>query len=400
MRLRNSLFATVAVVLSGFASTELHAATSAEREVFLSRQRENVDFLFANADQIIGVEAIVAEGSDKAFYSRFGHAMLRFVKADGDFATDRVVSLVADVDMEELDAAKATFGGYRVLPLVRSLGEFWNAYVKTEGRPLSRHVILSNPELRQRLLQTLKAWIDNPDLAGSYTFLNNNCVGALARLLQRAGFPSEPGIDPKIPMNMGVWLNRSFLSPFPALQVESAKVLFDRMSGAFGIRLGDIVEGRNWPADSAETLMREFDDLAIKRMLIELPNMPYDVRRALIRSHNFRDGGATLEEVMSFKILPERLYQICLDDSCVADVVVSVTRLWSPNAWKDALREDDFSYWLALRNHRSLNENEFDWVNPKPPFTEEIKFFPRSLRKVPEILRFYQMLLRSQMSLL
>lgn len=58
-----------------------------------SSESAPIDQLLSQEDSIIGLEAIVAAGSNDAFYSRFGHAMLRFVKADGVFATDSVLSL-------------------------------------------------------------------------------------------------------------------------------------------------------------------------------------------------------------------------------------------------------------------------------------------------------------------
>src|SRR6185437_8884316 len=67
-------------------------------------------------DSVIGIEAIVAASSNQAVYSRFGHAMLRFVKADGDFATDTVLSLEANVPANQVSALKGIDGAYSVLP--------------------------------------------------------------------------------------------------------------------------------------------------------------------------------------------------------------------------------------------------------------------------------------------
>lgn len=375
----NSVLKRLALALACVLSMELHATTSSEQPEVIKAQRENIAYLTTHSDEIIGLEAIVADGTDDAFYSRFGHAMLRFVKADGDFATDIAVSLMADVDMQNLDTMKATFGGYPIVPVLNPMSRFWEEYVQTENRPLSRYVLVSTPTTRKKLIKTLKAWIENPKLAGTYTFIHNNCVGALAKLLETSGFPKTQAINPRIPTHFDQWLKQSLDSPFPVLRVTSPRAVLTKASSLLGIGLSDLNNGQKWPSDAASILNAQLSDLEIKQLLLELSGMPYPVRSELVQNHHFGNGTATLEDVMSFRPVPAEMYQLCQDESCMDRALASVSKLWSQDEWQDALRQDEFSFWLATGRRESD-----DIASPLPP---------ASLPKFPETLKYYQLLL-------
>ncbi len=375
------MLARLATALACVVSMELHAAIPSEQSEIVHAQRSYLAQLISRSDDIIGLEAIVADGTDEVFYSRFGHAMLRFVKADGNFATDIVLSLMADADLDHLDLAKATFGGYPVFPLLRPLSEYWEDYVQTENRPLSRHIIVSTPAQRKKLIGALANWINNPKLAGTYTFINNNCVGALARLLEEADFPKTFALNPKVPVHFGKWLNRSLVSPFPALRVDSPRALIADVASALKIEIDNIYSGQGWPDDAARTLHGRFTDLQIKQFLMQAPQMPSPIRSELASLHHFGNGGATLEEAMSFRTLPAHLYELCDSSDCAQKVLRSIKGYWTAGEWQDSSREDAFSLWLATGRDDS---NASDIASTP---------LPRTLPDHPDTVKYYQLLL-------
>lgn len=358
-----------------------------------SSESAPIDQLLSQEDSIIGLEAIVAAGSNDAFYSRFGHAMLRFVKADGVFATDSVLSLEANVADTNIDAMKGLFGGYTIAPTIQSLGDFWQEYVQTEERPLNRYVVLSTPVLRHKLLLELKAWYENPSLSGNYTFLKNNCVGALAKLLDDSGFPAAIGMYPIIPTDFNDWLSHSLLSPFPPTQMQSPKAVFTKLSQIVKIPLINLGSNSNWPANSADLIQANLSDLEIKQLLLELPQMPQPIRQALVKDHNFSNGGATLNQVMTYKPIPRTLYSPCATQACAADIISTAQTLWSQEEWSDAMHGDEFSFWLAFGDR---NQEDNDPVaTAKDGYAIDPSQATKCILRAPEMTLSYQLMLRS-----
>ncbi len=361
--------------------------------------RAEVNSAALDPANVIGIEAIVAAASDGAVYSRFGHAMLRFVKADGDFTTDLVVSLEADVGSAKIDALKGLDGGYKTVPTIDSFGDFWVKYVMTEERPLQRFIIPSTPEMRATLLSTLQSWIKNPALAGNYTFLNNNCVGALASLLEKSGFPRTIGMNPIIPTHLDGWLQHSFLSFYPGLEMQSPKLLYQRAARLLGITPEDFIAGRNWPSNAADTINGDFSDLEIKRLLLQLKNLPYQVRMALVPSHRFNNGGASLEQAMSYQTVPNSLYQVCATASCMRDVVNSMNQLWSAPLIRKSVSSARFVYSLVSRGEND-NDPVMQLADSGPElFNEDLSIFPENISKIPALIIHAQLFLREELGI-
>jgi len=286
---------------------------------------------------------------------------------------------MADVDLQEMSTAKATFGGYSIIPVLKPLSAFWEEYVQTENRPLSRYILVSTQSSRKRLIETLRTWIENPELAGTYSFLSNNCVGALARLLEASGFPKTSTLDPKIPVNFDDWLKKSLISPFPGVRAESPRAVIEATAKALSLEIDRVYDGTEWPSDAAKILNNQLSDLQIKRLLIQLPHMPLSVRSELIPSHRFGNGGATLEDVMSFKTIPAQLYSLCDTSACMQGALRLVPRYWSSDEWQDAYRKDDFAFWLA--------------TGRRDPNDPTAVLAPAPLPRYPETLKYYQLLL-------
>jgi Domain of unknown function (DUF4105) len=357
-----------------------------------------IDQLLSQESNIIGLEAIIAAGSDDAFYSRFGHAMIRFVKADGVFETDYVLSLEANVPDNQINAMKGVFGGYQVVPIVQSFGDFWEEYVQQEERPLSRYIVLSTPALRHQLLTQLKAWSENPKLSGDYTFLKNNCVGALAKLLDDSGFPTTIGIYPVIPTDWDTWLSESLLSPFPATQMQSPKDLYTKFTATLKISVDQSQTAANWPVNSAELIEAQLSDLEIKQLLLQMPQMPEAIRQSLVAKHNFSNGGANLDQVMTYKAVPTNLYAPCSTDACATQMLQSAQATWSASDFTAAMKRNDNAFWESFGDHNANDEvqgtvSKIGTVLDN--YSMDLKMAPKSISRDPEIAVGYQLALRA-----
>jgi hypothetical protein len=354
-----------------------------------------------DANGIIGIEAIVAAQSNGAFYSRFGHAMLRLVKADGNFATDPVLSLEADVPANQVDAVKGLDGAYRVVPDLETFGNRWLDYVSVEERPLQRIIIPTTPAMRARLLETLVKWINDPSAAGNYTFLRNNCVGALSKLFEESGFPSPPGrINPIIPTNLNGWLSASLLSLYPTLEMDSPKSLYDQAAAMLKISTADFTAGKNWPPNSAEILNAGLSDLDIKRILLNLPLVPETARDGLAKAHNF-SSGANLDQAMAYVPVPPSLYQTCADSSCAAEVAAELNQIWSADSVQSAVDQDRFAYATAVRYNfvGSSGDDGYSGGSDSVTYTEPLSQVVPSLAKAPDLIRSVQLFLQTESSI-
>ncbi|WP_290730377.1 DUF4105 domain-containing protein [Halobacteriovorax sp. JY17] len=109
-------------------------------------------------NQVIGLELIIASATDERVESKFGHSLFRFVDNDDDPGNDITISFVADVNGPKASNIGGVIGKYGVYPEVKSLRLFVNQYVKEESRPLERHLIPSNSQMQQALMDALDDW--------------------------------------------------------------------------------------------------------------------------------------------------------------------------------------------------------------------------------------------------
>ncbi len=109
-------------------------------------------------NQVIGLELIIASATDERVESKFGHSLFRFVDNDDNPGNDITISFVADVNGPKASNIGGVVGKYGVYPEVKSLRLFVNQYVKDQSRPLERHLILSNSQMRRALIDSLEDW--------------------------------------------------------------------------------------------------------------------------------------------------------------------------------------------------------------------------------------------------
>lgn len=130
------------------------------------------------------------------YYTWWGHLLLRFVgsSASGNPEEDYALSFLADFNDYPVDKWKASVGGYVVMPKIALLSEYRNEYIKNEKRSMKFYKMNSDRVQNQRLLITLRTWINKPETPGTYNFFTNNCAILMNKILVEAKILKEKGL--------------------------------------------------------------------------------------------------------------------------------------------------------------------------------------------------------------
>ncbi len=328
--LKQLSFSVVALLI--FLSSNVYAQAIERwekiQEAFLAQNQKNISALKEKENHIIGLELIVAAASTRALYSRWGHVLVRFVDDDSDWTNDFVLSFVALVEEPHLSAWKGLVGGYPTLAMVQAFQEVWNTYIRLEGRTLERYIIPTTSDMRQKMIALVSDWAVHPQKLGSYTFLSNNCAGAMGRCFEGSQVISSDNACPIVPIEFPEFLSEKRLIPHPKLVSEALWTLLEKGASILELSLANFYAGKEWPKDAAARLDRSLSDKEIKRLLVEPIQMPIEVRKELVKAHHFRNGGATFEEVTGVVLVPHVLYEICTDRVCAKEILSWERRIW------------------------------------------------------------------------
>jgi hypothetical protein len=241
------------------------------------------------SNEIVGLELLVADTTKKDFESRWGHALFRFVDINRKAANDLVVGYVAQVDSPGLSYFKGLFGGYALVPELRPLREFHQQYAAKANRHLDRFLFSSDKMLRKNLFLKLKReWLSyrsvflsnleiqktralkkakkyakkkrarvqsivslygkvvglrvvkdkknlrvfpikfklrRSKIPQKYTFLRNNCSGAIVKLLRSAGLKFLPrfSFNSIIPVKLDDFLAKHHLIHFKLPRIPTVQ---------------------------------------------------------------------------------------------------------------------------------------------------------------------------------
>lgn len=282
------------------------------RDMKLAINRNRIRDLL-NKKDIVGIELVVAGPNEAEVASRWGHAMLRFVDSDNDWRNDYVISFVLDQNEEELNLGKAIFGGYPILPETKTFGEFWSQYVKGEGRPLNRIIMPTTAKMREELLTSFQNRSENPATLGTYTFLNNNCAGALGELLSDAGFPHLG--KSSIPTHMEKWLQKSMMSPYPSMTITPPKETLKKASKLLGISYEELLAGENYPADTASLLEKKLDTKEQLVFYYQVDLIPSEVSNSM--ASKLSATNINIDDVYGLSSIAPEFYGVCRSVDCV-----------------------------------------------------------------------------------
>ena len=174
-------------------SPEYHKWLS-QRQKDSSHQKLMVDYLNNPAFKFDGLE-LIEVGPGEAYYSRWGHLLLRFKGSGATPEEDLTMGFLADFSDHPYSRYKSIFGGYEVLPKLDQLKNFQASYQSVEKRTMNFYPLTASDENRNKVLDILRTWIKNPALPGTYTFFFNNCVGLMNKLLFQSGIFTQEIVD-------------------------------------------------------------------------------------------------------------------------------------------------------------------------------------------------------------
>ncbi len=297
--------------------------------------------------------------------SSWGHAQLRFVGSGKAPYSDLVISFAANVEAKDMQFFnlpvyfKGMVGSYRVFPFVRKTRDFWDEYNKGEGRPIYRHIIPTNRELRRKLLLTLKNWIEltqtdvNRSPLKSYKFTSKNCVTVIMELLEESGFMlqgtlanTHMGITGILaPTDAPYFLRKELLNPFLPLVMSSYPAVLQKAADALDISLKDFLKGKNLPSDTDKILVSTLDRIALAQILTK-NSLALGSFFEIIKNYVHAGGYIEPELLYGLVTLPRDLYELCTDLAC-GERVKSASRqawVWVYNGiyddeWRAAFRE-------------------------------------------------------------
>lgn len=310
---------------------------------FLTSLASASDLVEFRAKKIVGIEILVA-GKGQGLESSFGHAFLRLVGEEGNWAKDTVIGFVADPSKvyqndkakEEVSSFKffAGFvsGAYPVSMQVSNLYDFWSQYVIREGRSIERKIILSTTEDRQNLLDSLDEMVNHPGKKlGNYSFLSRNCASMVLDLLTQSGFPHPIG-SILSPSSLLDHFDHSWNSPYPSMrfaQKSDADELFEK---------ADVdLKKESSKEQIIQKLTSKLSELEIKKMLV-VGSIEGVLRRELSKRYSFASG-VSYDEAVGINKLPESLYQYCDNLECARIVFDKVFKNQNIRVLKKFLRE-------------------------------------------------------------
>ena len=349
--------------------------------------REALTPLLARWDRIDGLELVVAEAPedrDVGIASRWGHALLRFVETQGDPIDNLVLGFAAGSGDHQISRWKAISGAYPVIPVVQSFGGYWLTYFRGQGRRLDRTIIPVSPQSLTRLRLALERLRDGHEDVGSYAFFTNNCAGALASLLELAGFPAD-GPKPIRPNAMNQWLGHHLMAPYPTLRDDHIRLTFEKAARLLGLESAQDVQSAadgaptHWPMDSADRLALGLTVVEQARLLHELPFLSPALRQHLLAIIRQAPTRPTLDHIIGLTPVPSSLYRLAAQPAEALEQLEAEAKLFGSKAQHEAHLKRDFAHWRAHWSH---------------PSDDTLRLRSEYL-KAPELVTHYRLLLES-----
>lgn len=301
---------------------------------YVKQIKENSSLLLnnlsLNKNKIIGIEYIVASGTDDALMSKFGHSLLRFVDNDYNNSNDIVLGFEADLPSPEISYMKGIGGGYESTIRFDSMQNYWQRYVRNENRPLLRYIIPSNAEMRSLLIDRLQKLNKNPELLGDYTFFSNNCAGLLANFFKDIGMARDlgKGLSGRIPTKLNDWLELSLLVPFRPIRSLTPESVFQKIKKILSIKEDDNMRDYDLWNDKAVKKIRF--NLTKKEILFlynELWDLPESIADKLLRDIKY-DNDLDYAASIGINKFDNLFYELCTDKSCGRDILNLERQTW------------------------------------------------------------------------
>lgn len=325
----------------------------AECAEFWMQNLSRLEKLYETEGNYDGIEILVtAQGSD--IESFFGHGQIRFVGTGKTPREDLVLGFEAQIIPSDAKSffgipvyIKGIFGGYRAVPVLRTIDETWNLYSFKKNRPTYRFIIPSNPTLRKNLINTIKEWMQNinkneSNPLQSYAFISKNCITLLMKLIEDSGFAFSGSLGGAYSKSKIKW------------------------------KLNTGIQGIMTPHDAFYILRQELLNPYLP-LIISSPK--FNIEKLIATLHRNLDqrigiSHETTVTVGEFSALPNVLYQLCENQQCGEEVKSASREIWRHSSinlkdqdaqiiyddeWRLAFRERLEAYQEYLNRYQELN---------------------------------------------
>lgn len=191
-----------------------------------------------------------------------------------------------------------------------------------------------------------------------YTFLKNNCSGALYRYLENAGIISKHHMDfnARIPIKMNKSLIENGLIYFPKTRIPGILDLKKKLATLLGIDYSKLYDFDLWPKDAGELIGRTFstnDIIIILDTFVFMPENLALVLQKLLPDSQHRPSYDELYEVIT---IPTIMYGLCSEQLCIKNQKEMAAKIWEESSlaqfkWKPNLT---IEFGVDIRNYYNL----------------------------------------------
>jgi hypothetical protein len=321
------LLATVLVLLSSATVWAEAPDIEYQDRWFMDEETiENLIDLNGTWDYIIGIEVINIQPDNRSLQGKFGHTLLRFVDDNGQWHDDIVLNFNLKRDnISKFSYRKAITGGYPMVLQAGWFSDFWLHYTKERGRSMFRHILLTTPEQRKSLIDTIIKWARDPEKNfRSYTFTGNNCATIIRRLFKDAGLPYKRVFNSKSPNRLNNYLENLGLTPFPPLRNKSSRDLFNLFSDRTVHLVKNVWTEEDYKDFKQSYTVREIKDFIYFQFLFPAP---YG-RRLLEEFGDFEIEGYDWRTASSITNVPHSLYNFVTTQEEASAYLKSYEILW------------------------------------------------------------------------
>ncbi len=227
---------------------------------------------------IVGIEYLFAAPNSGPIYTRWGHALLRLVNPKIAPEKNLVISFAADVADRQISYVKGVLGDYKIVLDVKTLEEAGFEYNQTANQNIDRYILALRPSDLRQFLNRVIDWLNFPEKMGNYTFLSNNCAGALSRLFSEAGLPVELTRNPS---QLSEEFRKSGISPFPPLRMSSAALSWSPVMTALGMSPQEFATTRSLSSEQIQTVLERTGLVTLARILYRNPIIDQETKARL-----------------------------------------------------------------------------------------------------------------------
>lgn len=182
--------------------------------------RMRLDEFRNDPKQVLGLEIWEIAGNKHEINSAFGHVLFRFIDGDSDDMNDLMLNYYPVMESANGNPFLALIRHYELGVEINTLKHFMETYLAEYRRPMKRIVVLSTPQMRKDLVESTFENFYSQEARGKYSGFGNNCLGAILRSFEEAGFPNA-GSMVFLPTDTKNYLKRVGLAPFPPIELDA-----------------------------------------------------------------------------------------------------------------------------------------------------------------------------------